>query len=93
VLLVVPVLLAIQADVGQQVRALRRALGRRAGRLRLAVAVAGAILGAAAVALLAPVLEGGDPAPAAFRIVLGAVGIAAALALALFAARRRRSAP
>ena len=93
VLLVVPVLLAIQADVGQQVRALRRALGRRAGRLRLAVAVAGAILGAAAVALLAPVLEGGDPAPAAFRIVLGAVGIAAALALALLAARRRRSAP
>ncbi len=93
VLLVVPVLLAIQADVGQQVRALRRALGRRAGRLRLAVAVAGAILGAAAVALLAPVLAGGDPAPAAFRIVLGAVGIAAALALALFAARRRRSAP
>ncbi len=78
VLLIVPSLVAIQADVGRQFRALRRMV--RAGRVRWAQGVVAAValvaVGLFALTVGAAILEGGAVAPALGLFLAGVMGVA-----------------
>ncbi|MCV2867180.1 efflux RND transporter permease subunit [Defluviimonas sp. WL0002] len=91
VLIVVPVFLVIQADVAQQIRALRRAFAGRAGRLRVLVSSLAIAVAAGVAALIAFAPTGGDLGEIALGIAAAALIVAAGLAVALAFAGRRRS--